>query len=58
MDLHQRRGKTVIYQIAKISDEKKLGAINMHICMFFFRLVCDSGNQQHRSLSYKILVRN
>ena len=38
MDLHQRRGKIVIYQIAKISDEKKIGAINMHICMFFLGL--------------------
>ena len=38
MDLHQRRGKIVIYQIAKISDEKKIGEINTNICIFLLGL--------------------
>ena len=37
-DEMNRGGNGFIYQIAKISDEKKIGDVNTHICMFLLGL--------------------
>ena len=47
-DEMNRGGNGFIYQIAKISDKKKIGEVNTHFCMFLLGLfvILEIGNTE------------